>query len=183
MINCRLRLIALALILPLIAGTTIETQSGKASGTLVVNGKKVPIQHAYAVAYDTPNLGRVVSVLLSDKPMNPKLFQEYTRIGPGERFVPGIISGAWVTMHVDDKAFSGFHFTINAKGQAMLGEVLIGSRDDNFGVMDDVLVLEAKSLAPQVSGRIRTKDAVADLGSTKVGIDLTFDTPVVTIGK
>jgi len=183
MINCRLRSIALLLILPLMTATTIETQSGKASGTLVVNGKKVPIQHAYAVAYDTPNLGRVVSVLLTDKPMNPKIFEEYTRIGPGERYVPGIISGAWVTMHVDDKAFSGFHFTIDAKRQAILGEVMIGSRDDNFGVMDDVLVLEAKSLTPQVAGRIRTKDAVADLGSTKVGIDLTFDAPVVKVGK
>ena len=183
MINRRLLQIALLLSLPLMAVTTTETQSGKASGTLVVNGKKVPIQHAYAVAYDTPHLGRVVSVLLSDKPMNPKLFQEYTRIGPGERYVPGIVSGAWVTMHVDDKAFSGFHFTIDAKRQAILGEVMIGSRDDNFGVMDDVLVLEAKSLTPQVAGRIRTKDAVADLGSTKVGIDLTFDAPVVTIGK
>jgi hypothetical protein len=183
MINYRLRPFASLVILLLIAATTTETQSGKASGTLVVNGKKVPIQHAYAVTYDTPNLGRVVSVLLSDKPMNPKMFQEYTRIGPGERYVPGLISGAWVTMHVDDKAFSGFHFTIKDKSQATLGEVLIGSRDDNFGVLDEVLVFEGKSLTPQLVGRIRTKDAVADLGSTKVGIDLTFDVPVVTIGK
>jgi len=183
MINRVARKLGLLLGLALLAVTTTETQSGKASGTLVVNGKKVPIQHAYAVAYDTPNLGRIVSVLLSDKPMNPKTFQEYTRIGPGERYVPGLVSGAWVTMHVDDKAFSGFLFSVNAKGEATLGEVLVGSRDDNFSVMDDVLVFEPTSKAPQIAGRIRTKDATADLGSVKLGIDLKFEAPVVALGK
>ena len=183
MTNSRLIPYALVLTFPLFAVTTVVTQSGKGSGTLVANGKKVPIQHASAVAYDTPNLGRVVSVLLSDKPPDPKTFQEYTRIGPGERYVPGMITGAWVTMHVDDKAFSGFNFTVDAKGQIKLAEVLVGSRDDNFGVLGDVLVVEITSTSPRFVGRIRTKDPVADLGSTKVGIDLTFDAPVMTLGK
>ena len=52
------------------------SQSGKASGTFVVDGKKLSLQNVSAVSYDTPNLGRVVSVLLSDKPVNLKTFQE-----------------------------------------------------------------------------------------------------------
>ena len=183
MLSARLIPVALVLVLPLMAGPAAQTQSGTAKGTLTVNGKKLTIQHVSAVSYDTPNLGRLVSVLLSDKPANPKTFQEYTRIGPGERYVPGIISGAWGTMHVDDKAFSGFHFTIDAKGAPILGEVLIDARENNFGLMDDVLVFEATSKPPRVAGRIRTKDPVADLGSQKVTIDVTFDAAVVAVGK
>jgi hypothetical protein len=160
------------------------TQSaGKAAGTVVANGKKVPLTNVSAVAYDTPNLGRLVSVLLSDKPANPKTFQDYTRIGPGERYVAGMITGAWVTMHADDKAFSGFHFTVNAKRQPILGEVLVGTRENNFGVMDEALVLEISSLTPQLTGRIRTKEPVVALGSQKLGLDATFDAPVTILGK
>jgi hypothetical protein len=97
--------------------------------------------------------------------------------------VPGMITGAWVTMHADDKMFSGFHFTIDSKRGVMLGEVLVGGRDRNFGVLDDALVLELTSLSPRIAGRLRTKDAVADLGSQKLGIDLTFDAPVIEVGK
>ena len=159
------------------------SQSGKASGTFVVDGKKLSFPNVSAVSYDTPNLGRVVSVLLSDKPVNPKTFQEYTRIGPGERYVPGLVTGAWVAMHVDDKAFSGFHFSIDAKRGVSLGEVLVGGRDGRFGVLDEALVLETKSVSPQLSGRIRTKEQVADFGSHKLSIDLTFDAPVMMLGK
>jgi hypothetical protein len=163
--------------------TWVAAQTGKVSGTLVVNGKKIPIQHISAVTYDTASLGRMVSVLVSDKPADPKKFQEYTRIGAGERYVPGIITGAWVTMHVDDKAFSGFSFTINPKRAIMLNDVLVGTRDQNFSILEDYLVLELTSLSPRVAGRLRTKDAVVELNTEKVGIDFTFDAPVAEVGK
>ena len=149
---------------------------------MTVNGKKLAIRNVSAVTYETP-LGQVVSVLLSDNPVDPKKFQEYTRIGPGERYVIGMVTGASVAMHVDDKALSGIHFTSDAKGGITLAEVLIGSRDDNFGVLDDVLVFEATSKGPRFAGRIRTKDPVADLGATKLSVDITFDAPVVPVGK
>ena len=161
----------------------MQAQAGKVSGTFVVNGKKVPVQHISAVTYDTASQGRPVSVLISDKPVDPKKFQEYTRIGPGERYVPGLITGAWVSMHVDDKAFSGFQFTIDAKGRIMLTDVLVGTRDDNFSILEDYLALELTSTSPRVAGRIRTKDPIADLGSQKVGLDFTFDAPVSVVGK
>ena len=169
----------LALTVP--AGT--QAPSGKVSGTLLVNGKKVPIQHIAAVTYDTPSPGRLVSVLVSDKPMDPKLFREYTRIGPGERYVAGMITGAWVTMHVDDKAFSGFQFTFEPKGRLILNDVMVGTRDENFSILEDYLVLELKSGPPRLAGRLRTKEAIVDLGSQKVGIDLTFEAPVSEVGK
>jgi hypothetical protein len=174
---------ALAVVLLGICVVTLEAQSGKVSGTLTVNGKKIPIQHITAVSYDTPSPGRLVSVLVSDKPADPKTFREYTRIGPGERLVAGMITGAWVTMHADDKAFSGFSFTIDAKRRIILNDVLVGSRDDNFSFSDDYLTVELTSLTPRVTGRVRTKEPVVDLGSQKVSMDLTFDAPVVEVGK
>lgn len=163
--------------------TAAAAQTGTVSGTLVVNGKKVPVQQVFAVTYDTPSPGRLVTVMVSDKPVDPKTFQEYTRIGPGERLVAGMITGALVTMHAEDKLFSGFQFTFDQKQRLVFNEVLVGTRDDNFSLPDDSLVLEVKSVSPRLAGRIRTKDAVADLGSQKVGVDLTFDVPVSAIGK
>ena len=156
----------------------IEAQAGQVSGTFTVNGKPVKLTNISAVTYDTASQGRMVSVLASDKPADSKKFQEYTRIGPGEKYVPGMITGAWVTMHADDKAFSGFQFTFNADQKLILNDVMVGTRDQNFGIIEDYLVLELKSMTPRVIGRIRTKDPVVDLGSQKVGIDLTFDAPV-----
>ena len=82
-------------LLVFLAITTTGAQQGKASGTLSVNGKKVPVQAIMAVSYNTPSQGRVISVLVSDKAVDPKKFAEYTRIGPGESYVPGLVTGAW----------------------------------------------------------------------------------------
>jgi hypothetical protein len=68
----------------------------------------------------------MISVLISDKPANPKTFQEYTSIGAGEKYVPGIVTATWVAMHSDDKAFQGFSFTIDPKQRVMLNDVLVG---------------------------------------------------------
>lgn len=184
MMRSRMRVFAVVLALTAVPLVGIDArQAGKVSGTLVVNGKKIPVQHISAVTYDTASQGRMVSVLVSDKPADPAKFREYTRIGPGERYVPGMITGAWVTMHVDDKAFSGFQFTIDPKQRLLLNDVLVGTRNDNFSILDDYLVLELKTLTPRVTGRLRTKDAIVDLGSQKVGIDLTFDAPLSEVGK
>jgi hypothetical protein len=170
-------------LLILSAITTIGAQQGKVSGTLSVNGKKIPVQAIMAVSYSTPSQGRVTSVLVSDKAVDQKKFQEYTRIGPGESYVPGLVTGAWVTLHSDDKALSGFQFTIDEKKRLMLNDVLVGARSDNFSVSDDELVLELTSTTPRLVGRLRTKQPVIEAGSAKLGIDLTFDAPVVSIGK
>ena len=179
----KFRLHALTAAMAALVSVTIIAQAGKGSGTLVVNGKKFAFQNISAVTYDTASQGRMISVLLSDKPANPKTFQEYTRIGAGEKYVPGIVTGAWVAMHNDDKAFQGFSFTIDPKQRVMLNDVLVGGRNENFSILDDYLVLELTSTTPRLVGRIRTKDPVADLGSQKVGVDFTFDTPVTEVGK
>ena len=164
-----------------LVAATLAAQSGTVSGTFAVNGKDVRLQYVSAVTYETPSQGRLISVLASDKPPDQKKFIEY--VGPDEKFAPGMITGAWVAMHADDRAFSGFQFTITPDRRIMLNDVLVGERDDNFSIVDDALVLELTSTSPRVTGRIRTKDPVADLGSQKVAIDLTFDAPVQIIGK
>ena len=163
--------------------TPAAAQVGKVSGTLIVNGTKVPVQHITAVTYDTPSPGRLISVLVSDKPADPKTFKEYTRIGPGERYVAGMITGAWVTMYADDKAFQGFSFTLNAEKRVILDDVLVGTREDNFSILDDYLVVEVTSTTPRLVGRIRTKEPMMELNTQKVGIDLTFDVPVTEVGR
>ena len=79
--------------------------------------------------------------------------------------------------------FSGFSFTIDTKRRIILNDVLVGSRDDNFSFSDDYLVVELTSLTPRVTGRVRTKEPVVTLNTEKIGIDLTFDAPVVEVGK
>ena len=157
--------------------------SGKVSGTLIVNGTKVPVQHIMAVTYDTPSPGRLISAMVSDKPVDPKAFAEYTRIGPGEKYVAGIVTGAWVTLHAEDKALSGFTFTLDKDNKVILDEVLVGTREDNFGILEDYLVVEVTSTTPRLAGRIRTKEPMIELNTEKVGIDLTFDVPVAALGK
>jgi hypothetical protein len=174
--------LALLLLVSFVGDGVVVAQAGKVSGTLAVDGKKVPVQHIAAVTYDTPSQGRLISVLLSDKPPDAKTFNEYTRIGPGERYVAGIIRGAWVAMHMDNE-LSGFTFTIDAQKRLMLNDFLVGGKGKVFGVTDDAYVLEVTATSPRLVGRLRTKDAVYDTGSGKVSLDVTFDTPVTVIGK
>jgi hypothetical protein len=165
-------------------GTAMAGDAGKVSGTLVVNGTTVPVKHITAVTYDTPSPGRLISVLVSDKPVDPKTFQDYTRIGPGEKVVAGLVTGAWVAMHAEDKSLSGFSFTLDKQNRVILDDVLVGkSREDNFGILEDYLVVEVTSTAPRLVGRIRTKEPMMELNTEKVGLDLTFDVPVAELGK
>ena len=168
----------------LLGASPAGADSGKVSGTLIVNGTKVPVKHIMAVTYDTPSPGRLISAMVSDKPVDPKMFAEYTRIGPGEKYVAGMVTGAWVTLHAEDKVLSGFTFTLDKDNRVILDEVLVGkTREDNFGILEDYLVVEVTSTTPRLVGRIRTKEPVIELNTEKVGLDLTFDVPVAPLGK
>jgi len=171
-----------AVCLALLAATSLAAQTpAPVTGTLTVNKTKVTLRSASAVSYPGGE-GRFVSVLLSDKVANPKTFAEYTRIGAGERYVPGTFEGAWASMHME-KEFSGFTFSIDTKHQILTNQILLGGQDKMFTLSPDDLVLEVKSASPRFTGRIRSKQAVLDLGEYNVSLDATFDAVVTEAGK
>jgi hypothetical protein len=159
----------------------LQAQSGTVSGSLVVGANKVPLLAGSAVGY-AGAAGRLVSVLLSDKPHDPKAFAEYSRIGAGERYVPAIFEGAWKALHLE-KALSGITFTIDPKRQLLGSEVLVGGRNNAFSLSPDDLLLELKSVSPRLTGRLRTRQPALDVGTRTVGLDATFDVAVVEAGK
>lgn len=158
--------------------SAIDGQSGKVSGTVSVGGKKLAFEQVFAVAYDTP-IGRTVTVLFSDKPVNQKKFQEYTTLSPGQPLVSGLISGAFVTLHDDDKELSGVVLTIDAKRSPSV-EMLVTGPANRVSILDFDLDFQLTSLTPRAVGRVRTK---APVGDEKVSLDLTFDAPVTALGK
>jgi hypothetical protein len=166
----------------LLAATTLAAQTpAPTNGSLTVDRTKVMLRAASAVAYPGAT-GRFVSVLLSDKAADPKTFAEYTRIGAGERYVPGTFEGAWAGMHLE-KGFSGFTFSVDAGNQILTNQILAGGQDNMFTLSPDDLVLEVTSVSPRFSGRIRTKEAVLDLGERTVSLDATFDVDAREAGK
>ena len=152
-------------------------QAGKAEGTVTVDAETIQIASAAAVGYKS-GLGQLVSVLLSDKPADPKAFAEDTRLGAGEVYVPGSFSGAWKSQHFD-KRFSGYTFTFTEDGRIVDEELLVGGKDKTFSIGGDEYVLELTSKGPRLAGRIRTKTPVVDVGR-KVGVDVTFDVAVAS---
>lgn len=171
-----------AIILAVFAGTSLAAQAPPpATGTLVVNKTKVTVQSSSAVSYPG-GTGRFVSVLLSDKPANPKMFAEYTRIGASERYVPGTFEGAWAGLHME-QGFSGFTFSIDNDQKILTNQVLVGGQDKMFSLSPDDLVLEVTGVSPRFTGRIRSKPAVIDLGEYKLSLDATFDVVVTRADK
>ena len=163
--------------LALLAATSLSVQApASVTGTLTVDKTKVALKTGSAVSYPG-GTGRFVSVLLSDKAGDAKTFAEYTRIGAGERYVPGTFEGAWASMHAE-KGFTGFSFSVDAKQQIVNNQILVGGQDGVFTLASDDLVIEVKSVSPRFSGRIRSKDPVLDLGAHKVSLDATFDVAV-----
>lgn len=158
----------------LIAGSLTGQTPGP--GTLTVDKTRVTLQAASAVSYPG-GTGRYVSVLLSDKSANQKTFAEYTRIGAGERYVPGTFEGAWAAMHIE-KELSGFSFTIDSNNQILTNQILLGGQDAVFSLSSDDLVLEITRTSPRLTGRIRSKQPVLDLGDRKVSLNATFDVAV-----
>ncbi len=173
-----MRALCLAILVTLSAAVATPASE---SGTLTVDGSKVTLQSSSAVAYPG-GTGRFVSVLLSDKAPNPRTFAEYTRIGAGERYVPGTFEGAWASLHME-KAFSGFTFSIDAANRILTNQILMGGQEGSFSISSDDLVVEITSASPRLVGRIRTLQPVLDLGSHKLSLDATFDVLVSEAGR
>lgn len=162
------------------ATPSLRGQGGTAKGTVMVDAEKIAVATATAVSFKGAS-GLMFAVLLSDKPPDAKGFAEDTRVGPGEPVVPGIISGAWKSQHFT-RRFSGFTFTINDAGKIVDEEILTGGKNKTFSLGADEFVLELTSKSPKIAGRIRTRTPVVDVGR-KVSLDVTFDTPVMMVGK
>jgi hypothetical protein len=160
----------------LVAATwSLPAQGDKVQGTATVGATKVVLAHGMAVAYKAPN-GDLISVVLSDKPVDAKEFATDTKTGPGEPLVAGLFEGAWKSQHFGKK-LSGFTFTIGPNG-VMTEEFLVGGRNNTFSIGDEY-VLEVKSRSPRLVGTIKTKTPVVDVGGDrKVGLDATFDLAV-----
>ena len=170
----------------LLAVWTLVVWSGAAqpatvSGSIQVGATKVVPKAVTATSYKS-TLGEMTTVLVSDKPGDTREFAELTKVGAGEPLVPAIFEGAWKNLHFK-KALSGFVFTASADKKLVSNEVLVGGPDDIFSLAEDDLVVELKSVAPRVAGRVRTKEPVLSLGTLKVGIDITIDAPVTAAGK
>lgn len=183
-----MRAVSLALLvtasLTLLVTASLGAQTpAQVTGTLTVNKTTVKLNSASAFSYPG-GTGGYVSVLLSDKPANPKSFAEYTRIGAGERYRPATFMQAWSTIHADG-GLSGLTFSVSvdAKNQVDTNYVLVGGLKKMFGLVPDDLVLEVTSVSPRFTGRIRSKQPVLDLGATKVSLDATFDVATTTPGK
>src|SRR5215207_9529077 len=83
----------------------VAGQGSTAKGTATVGATKVAIANGVAVSYKATN-GQLVTVLLSDRPADPKEFATDTKTGPGEPLMSGIFEGAWKSQHIGKK-FSG----------------------------------------------------------------------------
>lgn len=151
-------------------------QADVVQGTVTVGTTKIALTSGMAVGYTGAD-GPLISVLLSDKPADRQEFATDTKIGAGESLVPGLFEGAWKSQHIGKK-LSGFTFTV-ADGKKMVGdEFLVGGRNNTFSLSGDEYVIEVKSTSPRLVGRIRTKTPLVDAGSTKAGLDATFDLAV-----
>jgi hypothetical protein len=170
--------------LALLVTTSLAAQTpAPVTGTLTVNTTTVKLNSASAFSHPGGTGGQV-SVLLSDKPANPKSFAEYTRIGAGEHYRWATFMQAWSTIHADG-GLSGLTFSVavDARNQVDQNYFLVGGLKQMFGLSPDDLVLEVTSVSPRFTGRIRTKQPTLDLGTRKVSLDATFDIPTATPGK
>jgi hypothetical protein len=169
--------LGLAAVLAAVASTGVTlAQADKVQGTATVGSTKVVLTSGMAVSYTAPN-GQLISVLLSDKPADRKEFATDTKTGPGEPLMSGLFEGAWKSQHIGGK-LSGFSFTFNTGPKVIGEEFLVGGRNNTFSLGSDEYVIEVKSTSPRLVGRIRTKTPIVDAGSTKAGLDATFDLAV-----
>jgi hypothetical protein len=130
-----------------------------------------------AVSYKAPN-GQLISVVLSDKPVDTKEFANDTRTGAGEPLVAGLFEGAWLSQHMARK-LSGFTFTIGPNG-LMLEQFLVGGRNNTFSIGGDEYALDVKSRSPRLVGSIKTKVPTVDAGGRNAGLEAAFDIAVAT---
>jgi hypothetical protein len=160
----------------LVAATLVlSAQANTVKGTVTVGTTKVTLSSAMAVGFKAPN-GQLISVVLSDKPVDAKEFATDTKTGPGEPLMSGLFEGAWKSQHIGKK-LSGFVFTLGPNG-LMGEEFLVGGRNNTFSIGNDEYVVDIKSRSPRLVGSIKTKSPIVDAGSTKAGLDATFDIAV-----
>jgi hypothetical protein len=159
-----------------VAMLSLSAQGDKVQGTATVGTTKVVLTSGMAVAYKAPN-GQLISVVLSDKPVDAKEFAIDTKTGPGEPLVAGLFEGAWKSQHIAKK-ISGFTFTVGANG-LMTEEYLVGGRNNTFSIGNDEYALDIKSRSPRLVGTLKTKVPAVDLGGgRRAGLDATFDLAV-----
>jgi hypothetical protein len=157
------------------AVASLPAQGDTVQGLVTVGTTKVGLSHGMAVAYTAPN-GPVISVVLSDKPVDVKAFDADTRSG-GDSLVAGIFEGAWKSQHFARK-LAGVTFTIGPNG-LISDEFLVGGRNQTFSVGTDEYVLVVKSRSPRLVGTLKTKAPAIDLGGDrKAGLDALFDIAV-----
>jgi hypothetical protein len=161
----------------LVAGTlSLPAQGNKVQGTATVGTTKVTLTNGMAVTYKAPN-GQLISVVLSDQPVDAKEFADDTRTAPGEPLVAGLFEGKWKSQHIAKK-LSGVTFTIGPKG-VMIEEFLVGGRDSTFSIGADEYTLDLKSRSPRLVDTLKTKAPAVDLGGgRRAGLDATFDIAV-----
>ncbi len=161
-----------------VATLSLPAQGDKVQGTVTVGTTTVSLTSGMAVSYKASN-GQLVSVVLSDKPVDTKAFAEDTRTGAGEALVPAVFEGAWKSQHIGKK-LSGITFTIGPNG-LLSEEVLVGGRNNTFSLSNDEYVLDVKSRAPRLVGTLKTKTPAIDLGGgRKAGLEASFDLAVAT---
>src|SRR5262245_8337825 len=80
----------------------LPAQGDKVQGTATVGATKVTLTNGMAIAYKAPN-GQLISVVLSDKPVDAKEFAADTKTGPGEPLMAGLFEGAWKSQHIAKK--------------------------------------------------------------------------------
>jgi len=161
-----------------LAGEAMVTSAAGTAGTLTVNGKKTSLTTSTAFSYaSTMEPGRNISVLISDKAPQNKVFRERMIIGPGEKLVPGLFEGAWKSMHFE-KAFEGLSVTFGPDKRLLTNEVLVGGLNKTFGLSSYDLTLDLKEFGPRISGSIRTSSPV-EAGGLTCAFDVTFDAVVV----
>ena len=107
-------------------------QADTVQGTVTVGAAKVVVNSGMAVSYTAPN-GRLVSVLLSDKPADRKAFAADTKTGPGEPLMSGLFEGAWKSQHIGGK-LSGLTFTFGAEAKLIGEEFLVGGKNNTFSL-------------------------------------------------
>ena len=156
---------------------SLPAQGDTVQGLATVGTTRVPLSHGMAIAYTAPN-GPLISVLLSDEPVDAKEFAADTRTGAGEPLVAGLFEGAWKSQHISKK-LSGVTFTIGPNG-LMLEELLVGGRNNTFSIGNDHYLLELKSRSPRLVGTLKTHPPVVNLDARKVGVDAFFDMAVTT---
>jgi hypothetical protein len=153
------------------------------TGVLKVDGKTIPLKHVAAYSYDSLEPGKKnVSLLLSDRPVSAKAWQENFVWRPGEPLVPGLFDGAWKSLHMEG-ALQGVSVTLKPDKTVMLASILVGGQDKMFDLMGSDLVAEIKSAAPRLVGSIRAASDPFDAGGHKLTLQVSVDAPVVSLPK